>query len=122
MSLAEIGCLGAHLKWRNAGPTPGDSGSGPRWVVRTPLGGTVVVEFDVVESDQFVPGEGQARQPVPRVVGVGVVEHQDRPGAVGLDKDVPDQAFAAEFGGPATFGLKARPDVITGQVTGGLQT
>jgi len=69
------------------------------------LGGAVVVELDVFKSDQVAFHEGQPRKPDPRVVGVGVVEQQDRPGAVGLEKDVPDQAFAAELGDPAPLGL-----------------
>jgi hypothetical protein len=66
----------------------------------TGLGGAVVVELDVVESDQVAFNEGQARKPDPRAVGVDVVEQQDRPGAVGLEKDLPDQAFVAELGAP----------------------
>jgi len=66
--------------------------NGSDLVVHNPAasGGAAVVELDVIESDQLVLHEGQVRQPGPRVAGVRVVEQQDRPGAVDLEKDVPD--------------------------------
>ena len=92
----------------------GGNGSDPVAGNPPALGGAAVVELDVIESHQHVLHERQARKPDPRVVDVRVVEQQDRPGAVGLEKDVSDQAFLAQLGDLVPFSLKMRPDVLAG--------
>src|SRR6516164_9177053 len=75
-----------------------------------------VVELYVVEGDELVLNEGQARQPVTRLLGADVVEQEDRPGPVGLEEDLPDKALRPQLGDPAPLGFQVRPDVLAGQM------
>ena len=53
--------------------------------------------------------EREGREAVRRLRGGGVVEEQDRPAAVRLEEDIPDEAVGAEFGYPTALCLQVGP-------------
>src|SRR5215469_9423585 len=79
-------------------------------------GWAVVVELDVIEGNQVVLDEWQAREALSRLVSGRVVEQEDRAGPVGLEEDVADQAFGAEHADLPPLGLQVRGDVLACEV------